>query len=256
MNFVPSPPQDRLAAAPGPAALHPDVGTQRRWEKAKPDLVDAWRQSHPSRCAYNYVVPRHASRLDRFYVSARLMPQVAGCTIGQLSVGDHRPISLTLAGLCPSAPGPHRPRVGVGFPTSAPLVQELQAWLEQELVAAPTDHLACCRLAQGASQAGNVLADLHARLDSGDDSVPPAAVCSFPGCRRGGVGAPLPARLGAFFQAAWARPPAASSCSSRSGRSPPCAALGGRLLGGRFSAQFATVPASNRRCCRCWPPAP
>ena len=47
-NFVPSPPHDRLAAAPGPAAAaHPDVGTQRRWAEALPDLVDAWRQRHP-----------------------------------------------------------------------------------------------------------------------------------------------------------------------------------------------------------------
>lgn len=196
-NFVPSPPQDRLAAAPGPtaAAAHPDMGTQRRWAEALPDLVDAWRQRHPSRRAYTYVVPHHASRLDRFYVSAPLMPRVAGCTIGQLSLGDHRPISLTLAGLCPSALGPHRPRVRVGFLASAPLVQELQAWLDQELAAAPTDHMgallwwpsfksrlavrcaalhhASRQLAQGASRAGDVLADLHARLDSGDDSVLP-----------------------------------------------------------------------------------
>ncbi|PRW05685.1 Transposon TX1 uncharacterized 149 kDa [Chlorella sorokiniana] len=46
-----------------------------------------------------------------------------------------------VGGLRPSALGPHRPRVRLGFLTSNPLVQELQAWLDQELAAAPADHL-------------------------------------------------------------------------------------------------------------------
>lgn len=197
-NFVPSPPHDRLAAAavaPAVAAAHPDAGTQRRWEEALPELVDAWRQRHPTRRSFTYVVPHHASRLDRFYVSAPLVARVAGCTIGRLSVGDHRPISLKLAGLRPCALGPHRARVRLGFLSSAPLVQDLQAWLDQELAGAPADHLgtllwwpsfkrrlaercaalhrASRQLAQGASQAGDALHALHARLDSGDDSVLP-----------------------------------------------------------------------------------
>ncbi|PRW56997.1 ERD4-related membrane [Chlorella sorokiniana] len=46
-----------------------------------------------------------------------------------------------VGGLRPSALGLHRPRVRLGFLTSNPLVQELQAWLDQELAAAPADHL-------------------------------------------------------------------------------------------------------------------
>jgi len=194
-NFVPSPPHDRLMAAPAAAAAHPDVGTQRRWEEELPDLIDAWRHRHPARRAFTYVVPHHASRLDRFYVSAALVTRVAGCTIGRLTAGDHRPVSITLAGLCPSALGPHRPRVRLGFLTSNSLVQELQTWLDQELAAAPTDHLgallwwpsfksrlaercaalhrASRQLAQGDPQAGDALAALHARLDGGDESVLP-----------------------------------------------------------------------------------
>lgn len=199
-NFAPCPARDRLSAGAAAAGLHPDTGTQRCWERALPELIDAWRARHPSRRSYTYVVPHHASRLDRFYTSPALLPRVAACTIARPAAGDHRPVSLSLVGLHPSSVGPPRPRLRLGFLSSPALAQDFKAWLDQELADAPGDHLsmllwwpafkrrlaircaalhrASRQLAQGAADAQAALAALHAQLDAGDDSVLPAILAA------------------------------------------------------------------------------
>ena len=198
-NFVPDPALDRLSTAAAVAA-HPDVGTRRRWGDAVPGVVDVWRARHPRRRCFTYVVPRHASRLDRFYVCAPLTPCVAACAVGRDAWGDHRPVSLSLVALHPGSLGPPRARVRLAFLSHPSLVQDFEAWLAQELAAAPADHLgallwwpqfkhrvalrcsALCRAARQLARAGQAEGDtleaLHAQLAAGDASVLPAVVAA------------------------------------------------------------------------------
>jgi hypothetical protein len=195
-NFVPSLHLDRLNYAPG--AQHADVGTAQRWQQAVPDLLDAFRVRHPGRRAYTYANPQSASRLDRFYVSSSLMPYVAVCAVRGRSCSDHRPISLALTGLLPSATGPGVCRVRLGFVSSPTLMQQLQVWLDQQLLPAPADyhglliwwpyfkrslaakcgelHRASRLMSQQAEVAGAQLDALHAQLDAGDGTVLPAII--------------------------------------------------------------------------------
>jgi len=146
------------------------------------------------------MVPSHASRLDRCYVCPGLVPRVAACNIGRLAWGDHRPVSLSLVGLHPSALGPPRARVRLGFLAHPPLLQDFDGWLGQELAAAPTDQFgillwwphfkrrlarqcgvlncAARQLVQAGRIEGDELAALHARLDAGDASVLPSIVAA------------------------------------------------------------------------------
>ena len=71
-NFVPQPHLDRLGHPAG--APHPDLGTQQRWQQALPRLLDIYRVRHPGRCAFTYIHPWAASRLDRFYLSLPSSP--------------------------------------------------------------------------------------------------------------------------------------------------------------------------------------
>lgn len=199
-NFVPDPLRDRLMLDPAAAAAHPDVGTQRRWAECLPVLADAWRQRHPSRRGFTYVSGTAASRLDRFYVSSVLLPRVAVCSISSRTVGDHRPVSLSLVGLQPSALGPPRARVRVDFASSPPLLQAFKDWLDEQLALAPADDLGllvwwplfkrdcadkCAALqrarrleAQGARVEGEELAAVLAQLDAGDSSALPAVLAA------------------------------------------------------------------------------
>ena len=197
-NFVPAPHLDRLGHAAG--AAHPDVGTQQRWQEALPGMLDVWRVRHPGRRAFTYVHSQAASRLDRFYISAFLLPWVAVCSVGRRTLSDHRPISLTLVGLQPSSTGRGLRRARLGFVSSPSLLQQMQAWLAQQLAAAPAGdhallawwpqfkrrlstkcgelHRASRRMSQEAEGAGEQLAALHAQVDGGDEGVLPAVIAA------------------------------------------------------------------------------
>ena len=195
-NFVPLPHIDRLHHAPG--TPHPDIGTQQRWQEAFPTLHDAWRHRHPARRSYTYSRPQAASRLDRIYVSPALLPCVAVCSIQDRTTSDHRPVSLSLIGRTPAELGPGRRRIRLGFASSPDLTAQMQAWLGQEVAAAPDDphaliawwphfkrrlarrcgelHKASKHMSTAAEAAGTQLAQLHARMDDGDATVLPAIV--------------------------------------------------------------------------------
>ena len=195
-NFVPDLHLDRAGYVPG--AQHADVGTQQRWLATLPDLVDAYRSRHPGRRAFTYVHSQHASRIDRVYASADLLPHVAVCTVRNRTFSDHRPVSLSLAALHPCALGAGLRRVRLAFLSSPLLMQQLLAWLHEQQGPAPEDHHAfllwwpqfkrrlaafCGRLqrasrlmSQAAEAAGAQLDALHEQLDAGDVDVLDAIV--------------------------------------------------------------------------------
>lgn len=196
LNFVPCLHLDRLGYGAGDR--HADVGTQRRWQEALPGLLDAFRAKHPGRRAYTYVHSQHAARLDRIYVSPDLLPYVAVCSVRDRTFSDHRPVSLSLAGLLPASAGPGVRRIRLGFVGHPDLVQQLLEWLDQRLHTAPDDnhaflawwptfkralaakcgelHRASRRMSQAAEVAGAELAALHAQLDAGDEATLPAII--------------------------------------------------------------------------------
>lgn len=190
-NFVPDVHMDRTGYAAG--AQHADVGTHQRWLAALPGLVDVYRSRHPGRRAYTYVHSQRASRLDRYYASSTLLPHVAFCSVRGRTFSDHRPVSLSLVALLPSAFGAGLRRVRLAFLSNPSLVQQLRTWLEAQVAAAPADevallawwpqfkrrlaaacgrlHRASRQLSQAAEAAGAQLEALHEQLDAGDDAV-------------------------------------------------------------------------------------
>ena len=188
-NFTPSIPLDRLHGVAG--AAHPDNGTQQHWQAHLPTLRDAWRERHPGRRAYTYIHTQSASRLDRFYTSPALLTHIPSCSIGRRSLGDHRPISLTLIGLEPSTTGPGLRRARVAFTSLPHLQQSMRDWLDRQRRDAPADHTAlliwwpqftraaaaqCAALtrasrllAADAEATGDQLAALHTALDRGEE---------------------------------------------------------------------------------------
>ena len=197
-NFAPEPHLDRLRHPPG--APHPDIGTQRRWSEALPDLVDVWRRRHPARRGYTFIRSTAASRLDRFYASPELLSYIAICAIRDRALSDHRPVSLVLTASDPADIGPGRRRVRLGFIGSPDLRRQMQDWLREHTTPAPDDHLALLvwwrqfkrslaakcgelhrasrNLSAEAEAAATQLAALTARVDEGDDAALPAAVAA------------------------------------------------------------------------------
>ena len=199
-NFVPSLCLDRLH--PGGGGQHPDPSTQRRWQEALPNLLDSFRARHPGRRTYTYHRPGTASRLDRIYITPSLLPHLAICAVRDRSFSDHRPVSLTLVGLQPSAVGPGPCRVRTAFLSTPSLVPQLQVWLGQQLQAAPADedhhgmliwwphfkrslaakcgelHRATRLLSGQAEAAGAQLAALHQRVDDGDAAALPGVIAA------------------------------------------------------------------------------
>jgi exonuclease III len=197
-NFVPAPRLDRLGWA---GQSHPDTLTQRQWAAALPTLTDVWRQRHPDCRSFTFLGGGAASRLDRFYATPALLPRVAACTIGDLTTSDHRPVTLALTGLEPTATGPGLRRVRLGFENTPGLMADLLHWASAEVAAAPDDHHALLvwwpslkrrlasqcrrlhaasrRLSAGLQAATEQLAALHRRLDAGDDS----ALADIPAAR-------------------------------------------------------------------------
>jgi exonuclease III len=202
-NFVPDARRDRVrcgpAGGPNPPS-HPDDGTQRAWAAALPSLADVFRVRHPGHRAYTYLRSDCASRLDRFYTTAAVLPYVGPCRVLDWQCSDHRPVSLTLVGLEPAALGPGPRRVRLGFLSTPALADDLRAWLEQQLLAAPEDAFAlllwwpqfkhclaarCVRLQRasralaGAAQvAAAELRELHAGIEAGDASLLGAAIAA------------------------------------------------------------------------------
>ena len=62
-------------------------------------LVDAWRLLNPTGRDYTFYSPPHSmfSRIDYFFLSKSLVPSMLTCSIGNLLISDHAPVSLVLA---------------------------------------------------------------------------------------------------------------------------------------------------------------
>ena len=78
-------------------------------------LVDAYRRLHPTTMAYTHFHHAGASRIDRHYIAASLVPSLALATIGAIRPGplisDHRPIGIHLLPTAP-LPAPAAPPPG------------------------------------------------------------------------------------------------------------------------------------------------
>jgi len=63
-----------------------------------PGMHDVWRERHPQRRAFTYVRADCASRIDRSYVSAGMLPQVIACRHADrdAAVSDHWPVVMQL----------------------------------------------------------------------------------------------------------------------------------------------------------------
>ena len=125
-DFATAVPADRPVLAcgdwnfvPGAEDLTGPVGTaglQRRQQggheftavQLDKELVDVWRQLHPDDSGVTFIAARGmASRLDRWYVSAALLPWVQSCEVVHGLPGDHLAVQLTILppNSLPSGPG-------------------------------------------------------------------------------------------------------------------------------------------------------
>lgn len=67
------------------------------------ELIDPWRQSHPTDREYTFYSHAHNSfaRLDYLFYTASLLPRIRESTIHKLVISDHSPISLVLENFLP-----------------------------------------------------------------------------------------------------------------------------------------------------------
>jgi hypothetical protein len=109
-----------------------------------PHMHDAWRVRHPYRRAYTYVRADCASRIDRVYVSAGLLPQVMACRHEDRApaVGDHTPVMVQLRPRDPGALGPGLPRVRLAFLADEQGRGDMRDWLAAQQPPPATDALA------------------------------------------------------------------------------------------------------------------
>lgn len=151
-NFVDDPALDRRRAGgqPPPSAdPNNDGPSSRALRQAAPGLVDAFRYKHNSQRQFTFFQVRaqpgggtvaggHASRLDRAYVSTELRSWVTRCEALPGMVADHRPLLLELR----SKPrtqqrGPGWPRMHMRYWGVQQYRQQLEAWVAQQVQAAP-----------------------------------------------------------------------------------------------------------------------
>ena len=158
-NFVVDATLDRMCPggrAPPNAGSEP--ATARLWAQEIHQLRDVYRCIHPTRRAYTFVCSRAASRIDRMYASASLATEyVAACrvarhvlgprpslshgTVLQQKVSDHRPVTLDMLAILPSARGPGLPRLRLDFLTDATRLEQLRSWVELQAHMAPQSHV-------------------------------------------------------------------------------------------------------------------
>jgi hypothetical protein len=106
-------------------------------------LHDAFRHLHPSSHAFSFSNHCAASLLDRFFLSARMLPFLAQCRLEVAAVSDHRPVLLHLRPRVPlGAQGKGVRRTGMAFWKDPALQGIFSAWLQTEIARAPVqdDH--------------------------------------------------------------------------------------------------------------------
>ena len=137
-NFV----AGRLDSSAGDGRVARDGAAARALAVAGPTLVDVHRTRYPNRNDYTrtYVAPAPGgARIDRLYVTRPLFPWVVGSAVGLDSPSDHRLPCLQLLPKVPSARGPGLRRMRMGFASQQDLREQLEAWLDAELLSLPAE---------------------------------------------------------------------------------------------------------------------
>ena len=137
-NFVAGP----LDSSAGDGRVVRDGAAARALAAAGPTLVDVHRARYPNRADYThtYVAPAPGgSRIDRLYVTRRLLPWVFGSAIEVDSPSDHRLPCLQLLPKAPDARGPGLRRVRMGFASQDDLREQLEGWLGTQLLNMPPE---------------------------------------------------------------------------------------------------------------------
>ena len=139
-----------VAGAPSSPGLqwhtgsHHDAATARVMRMACPDLRDVFRDRHPRLRALTYIHSQHASRIDRFYVSAATCTYVTTTNVLENdAISDHRPVLLELGPKRPEAVGSGLPRARTDFMRRhRDLAEDLRQEAERLASAAPADDYA------------------------------------------------------------------------------------------------------------------
>jgi exonuclease III len=136
-NFVPDGGLDRISSAAGGGVHH--AAAAHCFSVQCPDLVDVFRQLHPTRRVYTHHGPTSAARLDRVHISGLLQQYVVSCGVGNVPVSDHRPVWIQVGAKDnPLGPGVRRARLTAIWGVAETRVQ-LQQFVQQLAAEAPED---------------------------------------------------------------------------------------------------------------------
>ena len=141
---TPPPPLPTPPPPPAPTR-HRDEGPAQTMATlcATHNLHDAYRSLHPTRPSFTYLSGNWASRLDRIYTTAGLLPHVHQCAPGRdvASPSDHLPLILHLRPRQPPARKATRPtpspRIRMDFWSSTTLATHFTTWLQSQIQTAP-----------------------------------------------------------------------------------------------------------------------
>lgn len=205
-NFVEDPRLDRVRCAGSGVAQHAatpgDVSGLAARLAFCPHLQDVYRHHSPRGRQMTHVYPGGASRLDRVYAHADLLPHLRSCRAGPPHLSDHRAVVCVLAARSPCGPdarGRGLQRCRLHFWRDEGLRRRFLDWCQSQADAAPADGAAfmewwvsafkpclvgeILRLNRACRGAGAVHAQLgpqqaavgaaQARLDAGDASALP-----------------------------------------------------------------------------------
>lgn len=100
-------------------------------------LRDAFRHRHPSARSFSFSNHCAASLLDRFFLSAGMLPFLAQCRPEVAAVSDHRPVLLHLRPRIAEAKGRGVHRTRMVFWKDPTLRAAFTAWLHAEIATAP-----------------------------------------------------------------------------------------------------------------------
>ena len=102
-------------------------------------LSDAFRHLHPTNRSFTFSNHCAASLLDRFFLSARMLPFLAQCRPEVAAVSDHRPVLLHLRPRIPGETGSGIRRTRMAFWKDPALQATFTTWLHAEIARAPLD---------------------------------------------------------------------------------------------------------------------
>ena len=146
-NFVPG--EEDVAGVVGPQQ-HRFAGRQEfEAVQVGHGLVDVWRHLHPQGAGVTHVATNgaraSAARLDRWYVSAQLLPWVRACEVVHGLPGDHLGVELTLAPPVTLPCGKGRWRLPLHLLDDLPYCEGLAARVDAFLDAHPVQEGYTCR---------------------------------------------------------------------------------------------------------------